>query len=101
MLTINFDDKTEWWVSGAVFDRLFEAAVSSGAMPERLRLWQHVANANGGFFPTGEPATDINDFRSALQVTAQAELPGLASEGADWTYKISLEKLITAIERSE
>ncbi|GGK53354.1 hypothetical protein [Nocardia camponoti] len=97
MLTINFDDNTEWWTSGGVFDRLFEAAVASGAIPGRMSHWGDVVNANGGYFAKSVDPLDAQVFRDGLLSTAYAELPGLPREGLDWTYKVSLTKLIRAL----
>jgi hypothetical protein len=48
MLSISFDADREWWVSGAIFERLFDSALKAGELPQELAEWRHIADANGG-----------------------------------------------------
>jgi hypothetical protein len=97
MLSIRFAPDKEWWVSGKVFERLFQAALERGKMPAKLERWQHVADANGGFDVSSIERSEAEQLTAALRSTAEAELDlvrtaSLNSE--DGTYRVSLLKLL-------
>jgi hypothetical protein len=97
MLSIRLDAKTEWWVSGGVFDRLFEAALRNGSMPSHLERWLHVADANGGLDVSQLPAADSSQLIAALRSTAEGEVRRLShasADTADGSYRFSLQKLL-------
>ena len=97
MLSIRFKPDKEWWVSGKVFDRLFQAGLTSGRIPPQLERWRHVADANGGLSLTRMEASQADELSRALHETAKQELAQLenvdaASEAG--TYRSSLVKLL-------
>jgi hypothetical protein len=97
MLSIRFDSKTEWWVSGGTFARLFEAALRDGIMPARLEEWRHIADANGGLDLSQLAPADAGEFVAALRSTAEREVQRLKDASAttpDGSYRISLQKLL-------
>lgn len=97
MLSIQLNADKEWWVSGNIFDRLFQSALSEGIMPPNLEYWLHVADANGGLnLSIIEPAV-ANDLVTALRYTAEHEVTRLANAALtseDGSYRISLLKLL-------
>ena len=102
MLSISFDSDHEWWVSGKIFDRLFQSALDRGMSPN-LEQWRDVANANGGLdLSLIEPA-EADELLAALRSTAERELARLeatdpASE--DGSYRISLLKFMELMPKT-
>jgi hypothetical protein len=97
MLSIRFDSKTEWWVSGTTFARLFETALRDGIMPAQLESWLHVADANGGLDISQLPLDEASELVTALRSTAEREVQRLWRTGAttpDGSYRLSLQKLL-------
>jgi hypothetical protein len=99
MLSIRFDAHHEWWVSGKVFERLFQSALDSGRMSPALEEWRHVTDANGGLDLSMLEPSEAKALVTALRDTAERDLARLgdidpASE--DGTYKASLQKLLEA-----
>jgi hypothetical protein len=97
MISIQFRPDSDWWVSGKVLDRLFEAALHSGIMPPRLAKWHEVADANGGLDLSLIDPSDAKDLANALKLTAEGELSRLRdAEPAsdDGSYRASLTKLL-------
>jgi hypothetical protein len=97
MLSIRFRPENEWWVSGKIFDRLFQAALDSGTIPPDLEHWRHVADANGGFDLSGLEPGDADQLTAGLRRTAERELARLgnvnpASESG--AYRCSLLALL-------
>lgn len=102
MLSIMFAENREWWVSGPVFERLFDAAMNEGFMPERLERWRHETDANGGIYLPDRPADDARTFIGALSRAARSELKKFADvdlDTQDGTYVVSLQKLLVALEQ--
>jgi hypothetical protein len=101
MLSIRFDNDREWWVTGAVFERLFLSGLGYGQLAPSLEEWRHVADANGGFsLARLEPAV-ARDLTAGLRAAASAELARLGNvdlRTADGTYKVSLEKLLAVTD---
>ena len=97
MLSIRFNPKHEWWVSGTTFDRLFQLALDSGKMSPNLEHWRHVADANGGLdLSTMEPS-ETDELVAALRYTAERELARLGNvdpASEDEAYRIGLLKLL-------
>jgi hypothetical protein len=96
MLSIRLDDEREWWVSSAVFDRLFESALTHGDVAPELADWQMIAHANGGC-----SLIDAEEVTQGLFAAARREIALVADAdlaSADGTYKVSLGKLL-ALER--
>lgn len=98
MLSISFDRDREWWVSGTVFDRLYDAAIANSTMPSDLIVWRHIADANGGLSVHRQPPTDAQRFTSALRDTARLELHTAAESPENETYRVSLENLLRMLE---
>lgn len=102
MLSIRFNSKADWWVSGEAFTRLFEAALRGGNMPADLRKWLDVADANGGLDLSRLAPDDASVITAALRVTAERETEHLKNARPttpDGSYRASLEKLL-ALEQS-
>jgi hypothetical protein len=98
MLSIRFGSYNEWWVPGAVFDQLFQAALDNGTLPTALEYWRDVGNANGGFDLSDATPTEANQIILAFRDTAQSELRRLGNEASDsdgGTYRLSLLKLLS------
>ena len=101
MLSIRFNPKSEWWVSGSAFERLFQAALKDGIMPARLEEWFHVADANGGLDVSQIAPAEADELVAALRSTAEREVLRLRDAGAasdDGSYRISLEKLLALVK---
>lgn len=101
MLSIRLDSKREWWVSGKVFERLVQAALSN-RMPPHLEKWRHVADANGGFDLSEIDPAEAGELLANLRSTAAQEVQRLkdADERTDnGSYRISLQKFLT-LEKS-
>jgi hypothetical protein len=97
MLSIRFGSEGEWWVSGKVFERLFQTALKDGSMPEHLEEWLYVADANGGLSVSHMAPDEAAQLIAALRSTAEREVEQLRDAGAtteDGSYRISLEKLL-------
>ncbi|TLF92276.1 hypothetical protein FEK35_30840 [Nocardia cyriacigeorgica] len=94
MLSISFDPEREWWVSGKVFDRLYDAAIAYGKMPSDLISWRYIADANGGLGLDLESPSDAHRFETALRDSAERELRTLERSTENETYRVSLEKLL-------
>lgn len=94
MLSINFDVDREWWVSGAVFDRMYDASIGHGVMPPDLIAWRHIAEANGGLDVRLESPSDAERFKNALRDTARRELLAVDDIAANEGYRIALRKLL-------
>lgn len=97
MLSIRFNLKHEWWVSGTTFDRLFQSALDSGKMPSRLEHWRHIADANGGLELSTMEQSEANELVTALRSTAESELNRLKNAdptSEDGSYCVSLIKLL-------
>jgi hypothetical protein len=100
MLSIRFGAEREWWVSGAVFDRLLQAALDSGDLPSDLEDWRHFVDANGGFNVERMEPSDANRLKTALRSTAAREFALLENRDSDpaaETYRTSLLKLLQAL----
>ena len=82
MLSIRFGDDREWWTAGETFERLFQAALVSGALSPDLADWQHVATANGGLSLDELDAATADRVRSGLRDTAQQELARVSDVAA-------------------
>lgn|SRR5580704_13725428 len=99
MLSIRFSGENEWWVSGKVFDKLFQAAIDSGRLPLTMQHWRYVATANGGFSFSAMDLSEANELSKALRETAKDELARLEDvneESETGTYRKSLVKLLEA-----
>lgn len=97
MLSIRFDSKAEWWVSGGTFARLFESALSQGIMPPHLEQWLHIADANGGLDLSQLAPADAGELVASLRCTAEREVQRLGDKGVttpDGSFRISLQKLL-------
>ncbi|GAB0104777.1 hypothetical protein JMUB6875_37520 [Nocardia sp. JMUB6875] len=97
MLSVRFGSEAEWWVSGAVFDRLFDAAVEYGVMPDDLADWRYVVDANGGMDVDEEQPQDAIRFRGALLESARLELDSVERTEDNRSYVTSLEKLVSLL----
>jgi hypothetical protein len=101
MLSIYFAANREWWVSSDVFERLFLTALEHGHLAPSLADWRHVAAANGGLsFDDDEPGI-ARELMTRLRAAARAELARIGDvdlHSEDGTYKVSLEKLVAAID---
>jgi hypothetical protein len=98
VLSIRFDAKTEWWVSGGTLARLFEVALRDGLMPAHLEQWLHIADANGGLDLSQLAPTEAADLAAALRSTAEREVQRLADTSEttpDGSYRVSLQKLLS------
>lgn len=97
MLSIQLDEKHEWWVSGKVFDRLFQSALDCGNMSPHLEHWRHVADANGGLDVSAMDPSEADGLVTALRHTAEGELARLGDVdpfSEDGSYRVSLLKLV-------
>jgi hypothetical protein len=99
MLSIRFSANNEWWVSGRIFDRLFQSALDSGKMSPKLEYWRHVADANGGLELSLLAPAEANELVKALRDTALRDLAKLGdvdaeAESEDGSYKGSLLKML-------
>jgi hypothetical protein len=97
MLSIQLNDKHEWWVSGKVFERLFQSALDGGKMPPDLEHWRHVADANGGLNLSRINPLEANEMVTALRDTAEREIARLRDADPateDGSYCTSLLKLL-------
>jgi hypothetical protein len=98
MLSIRFDRTHEWFVSGSIFDRLFDAAVRDEHVPARLGEWKLVAAANGGLgFHLIDPPEDAAALADGLRAAARAELarlPAAPRSHDDESYHLALERLL-------
>lgn len=104
MLSIRFDAKREWWVSGMVFDRIFNAAKGHGELTPRMDHWRNVANANGGLSLSSIPFSDAHELIQVIRHTAERDLAGLGaveSRSADESYRAALEKLLALTENDQ
>ena len=102
MLSIRFNGDHEWWVSGKIFDRLFQSALDNGMSPN-LEHWRDVANANGGFSVTRMERSQADELVTALRSAAERDLTQLgAADPAteDGSYCIGLLKLLEAMSKS-
>lgn len=99
MLSIRFSPNHEWWVSGIIFDRLFQSALDSGRMSSELEEWRHVADANGGLelslLQPAEAAALIMVLRETA-LSDLAELGDIDPKSEDYAYRTSLLKLLEA-----
>ena len=77
MLSIRFDIDREWWVSGAIFERLFDGALAHGRLLPALHELRHVAEANGGLALADIDAADAHALKVGLCSEAQCELHAL------------------------
>ena len=96
MLSIRFGGDNEWWVSGGIFERLFQSALDHGKMSPELEYWRHVADANGGLDLSLLDASAANGLVKALRDTALHDLAKLGDvddESEDGSYKASLLKI--------
>jgi hypothetical protein len=99
MLSIRFGGEKEWWVSGKVFDRLFQFALDSERLPPGLEQWRHIADANGGFSFDSMDWFEADQLRRGLREAAQHQLTRLenvSDESEAGTYRASLLKLLEA-----
>ena len=99
MLSIRFGPEKEWWVSGKVFDRLFQFALDSGRIPPKAEVWRHIADANGGFGFKSMDWFEADQLRTGLREAAEHQLAGLenvSDESEAGTYRQSLLKLLEA-----
>jgi len=97
MLSIRLNAKHEWWVSGKVFDRLFQSTLDSGRLAPGLEHWRHVADANGGLDVSAMDPSEAGELATALRQTAESELARLGDVdpgSEDGTYRVSLLKLV-------
>ena len=97
MLSIRFDSRNEWWVSGGAFTRLFQAAQKDGLMAKDLEQWLHVADANGGLDVSQIAPAEAVRLATALRSTAEREvqrLRDLTPTSDDGSYRASLQKLL-------
>src|SRR3954469_6287748 len=97
MISIRFDSESEWWVSGKVFERLFQSALKDGTMPSHLEEWLRVADANGGFNVSHLAPAEAGELIAALRSTAEREVEQLRDvpeTTEDGSYRVSLEKLL-------
>ena len=97
MLSIRFDSKREWWVSGRAFARLFQTALRDGVMPANLEDWFHAAEANGGLDVSEIDQSEAGALVAALYSTAEREVEQLRNADQateDGSYRISLQKLL-------
>jgi len=102
MLSIRFDADHEWWVSGKIFDRLFQSALDSG-MSSNLERWRDVANANGGFSLARMEPSQADELVTALRSTAERDLTQLGAAdptSEDGSYRIGLLKLLDAMPKA-
>ncbi|MFD7846105.1 hypothetical protein ACFV4K_24570 [Nocardia sp. NPDC059764] len=99
MLSVRFGSENEWWVSGSVFDRLFDAAIGYELMPGDLEDWRYVVDANGGMDVNKEKPQDAGRFKAALLESAQRELNSVERTQDNWTYTTSLEKLVKLLAK--
>ena len=100
MLSIRFGVAREWWVPGAVFDRLFQSALDRGEMPHSLKHWHDVAEANGGFDVIRMKPEEADPFTTALREAAAREIVSapFRSPVLDMdTYRASLKKLLNLL----
>jgi hypothetical protein len=98
MLSIRFAPQREWWVSGTVFDRLFQSALDHGEMPLSLQYWRDVADANGGISVWNREPEEAGQFASALRQAAERELSHNPCPEPDQdTYSVSLKKLMNVL----
>jgi hypothetical protein len=98
MLSIQFGPEKEWWVSGKVFERLFQSALDAKEIPEALADWRHVADATGGLDLSDMEPTDAKQLTSGLRRAAEREV-GSIGEKIDptselYSYRVSLLKLL-------
>jgi hypothetical protein len=97
MLSIRFSTDHEWWVSGRIFDRLFQSGLASGKMLPKLEYWHHVADANGGLELTLLEPLEAKELMMALRDAALHEIAKLGevdAESEDGAYKASLLKML-------
>lgn len=97
MLSIKFDSDREWWVSGMIFERLFQAALDGGEIPPELEGWRHSADANGGLDCSSMDAAEAKRLVTALRTTAKLEVEALEHANRvseDGSYYVSLRKLL-------
>lgn len=97
MLSISFCPDREWWVSGVVFDKLFQSALDNGDIPPALEYYRHVADANGGLDISSIEPSDADGLEAGLRRSAERELTrlgeGSTTSDAD-AYRVSLRKLL-------
>jgi len=110
VLSIRFDQSTEWWVSSAVFERLFNVGLAEGDIPAGLTDWQHVASANGGFGLERESPETSRALAGGIISAARKELARVTSKltdvdesehPVDWTYRESLKKLLAQMRDND
>ncbi|QRK11628.1 hypothetical protein JQX13_17075 [Archangium violaceum] len=97
MLSIHFDAEREWWVSGRIFERLFQSALDSGKMPSKLEQWLHVADANGGLDLSLLDPSEASELVTVLRDAALRDLAKLGdvdAESEDGAYRDSLLKML-------
>lgn len=97
MLSIRFDDNTEWWVSGQCFQRLFQSALDLAVLPSDLAHLRDVAEANGGLEVSLLDVGERQALTQALWQAARFDLQRLRPVDLlsdDGSYQISLQKLL-------
>jgi hypothetical protein len=102
MLSISFDSEHEWWVSGKIFERLFQSALDRGMSP-KLEQWRDVANANGGLDLTLMEPGEADELMTALRSAAERDLTQLGAAdpaSEDGSYRVGLLKLLDAMPKS-
>jgi hypothetical protein len=101
MLSIVFKPKGEWWVSSAVFDRLFQSALDHGEIAPAMGHWHDIVTANGGFDLSDAPVSEAEQLTLGLHRTAERELVLLREvtpQSEEGTYRASLLKLLAAVQ---
>lgn len=97
MLSIRLTDDREWWVSGAVFERLFTSALAGGELAPDLEEWRHVADANGGLGLDLLDPVVARQIAAGLRAAASRDLERLADappDSPDGDYRASLSTFL-------
>lgn len=97
MLSIRFDDKNEWWVSGGIFERLFQTALRDRIMPPYLENWLYAAQASGGLSLSRRDPADVAKLVTALRTVAERDVKRFKDADpttADGSYRVGLERFL-------
>lgn len=97
MLSVEFGDHREWYVSSGAFELLFDTATATGAIPASFLKWRRTAAANGGLSVSDLDDDVARTLTDGFRATAQLMLTDSESGSLDDGYRISFEKLLAVL----
>lgn len=100
MLSIHFSDDHEWWVSGAIFERLFDEGLKNGQIRPELAEFRHIADANGGLDFSLLDEGQAIELIAGMRRSAQREIASMDSaphESGNQSYLAGLRRLLEVI----